>query len=338
MAPVNPNALNPDEYAALARWAAMPVGPQPGAQSTGGLAAIAGGTSDWRVPAPQVSSLARLAADIADNYDYAPVAAYSRNDPYVSMPGSREAWEQYGVPPVMIQSDPYATAAYRAYTDPYGQIGVQPLIGFPSRYPHVLSGVPSSPFRELGFINALLPSLGFTPMYGMGRMQQPASQPQPRVPQGPSVKATTPPAKTTTPPSPPPATPAPVVPQQLTGGPYDETTWRDPTMPVPPAPALYGPMTQTPPELGGNVNTLPEAYAAGHPVAYPDEFTIDPQGDIHPIEQGSNLDLMRFMVPPSVRDGAILRYLLKDNTVDLNQSTMPSAARDMTILRYLLSR
>lgn len=93
----------------------------------------------------------------------------------MTMPGSREAWQQWGIPPVVMQSSPYATAAYRTYTDPYGQLGVQPLIGFPSAYPNVLSGVPNSPFRVQGFINSLLPQMGFMPFMGM---QQTPAQPK----------------------------------------------------------------------------------------------------------------------------------------------------------------
>lgn len=75
------------------------------------------------------------------------VPAVNREAPIGSnvynMPGSREAWEQYGIPPVMVQSDPYARIAYRQ--NPNGS--VTPLIGFGSVYPHVVRGVadPSLP-------------------------------------------------------------------------------------------------------------------------------------------------------------------------------------------------
>lgn len=68
---------------------------------------------------------------------------YPASGAHYAAPGVREAYEQYGIPPIMYQRDPYATAAFRTYVDPYGQMSVQPLIGFPSRYPHVVSGVPT---------------------------------------------------------------------------------------------------------------------------------------------------------------------------------------------------
>lgn len=68
---------------------------------------------------------------------------YPASGAHYAAPGVREAYERYGIPPIMYQRDPYATAAFRTYVDPYGQMSVQPLIGFPSRYPHVVSGVPT---------------------------------------------------------------------------------------------------------------------------------------------------------------------------------------------------
>lgn len=52
-----------------------------------------------------------------------------------NMPGSYEAWRNYGVPPVMTHGrDPYARIAFS-----YGPSGPVPLMGFPSVYPHVLN-------------------------------------------------------------------------------------------------------------------------------------------------------------------------------------------------------
>lgn len=161
-----------------------------------GIAAIAGGPTNWG-NMPQ-GWLAQIAADIAsrggmavqqNGYDAtaavpvaagpawagpSPMPAYPQSGAHMTMPGSREAWQQWGISPVVMQSSPYATAAYRTYTDPYGQLGVQPLIGFPSAYPHVLSGVPNSPFRVQGFLNALLPQMGFMPFMGMPQMPMPS--------------------------------------------------------------------------------------------------------------------------------------------------------------------
>lgn len=78
-----------------------------------------------------------------------PVTQTSGN--VATMPGSREAYENYGIPPVMYQpASPYATTAYRTGVDPYGNMTVQPLIGFPSVYPHVVSGVATSPEARVG--------------------------------------------------------------------------------------------------------------------------------------------------------------------------------------------
>lgn len=189
MPPINPNELSNADYWARVNGRAAPDSPQ-------GIAAIAAGSANWGA-APQANWLAQLASDIAsrggiavqqNGYDAtaaapvaagpawagpSPVPAYPRSGANVTMPGSRAGWEQWGIPPVIMQSTPYATAAYRTYTDPYGQIGVQPLIGFPSAYPHVLSGVPNSPFRVQGFINALLPQGGFMPFMGMPFMGMP---------------------------------------------------------------------------------------------------------------------------------------------------------------------
>lgn len=61
---------------------------------------------------------------------------------HFSAPGSREGWIEQGIPPVVYQRNPYATAAFRVTPNPWGGASVAPLVGFPSRYPHVLSGVP----------------------------------------------------------------------------------------------------------------------------------------------------------------------------------------------------
>lgn len=177
MPPVNPNTLSDAEYWARVNGQPAPTVPQ------GWLAQMAADIAGRGGVAVQQNGYdANAAVPVAAGPAWAgpsPLPAYPRSGAHMTMPGSQEAWEQWGVPPVMMQSDPYATAAYRTYTDPYGQIGVQPLIGFPSRYPHVLSGVPNSPFRVQGFINALLPQAGFMPFIGMPQMpigMQPRAQ------------------------------------------------------------------------------------------------------------------------------------------------------------------
>lgn len=72
-----------------------------------------------------------------------------------SAPGAYEGYADYGFPPVMYQRSPYATAAYRTYMSPFGQLGVQPLIGFPSAYPHVIQYPGDNPFRAMGLLDAL---------------------------------------------------------------------------------------------------------------------------------------------------------------------------------------
>lgn len=69
---------------------------------------------------------------------------------HYSAPGARAGYEAAGMPPVVYQHNPYATAAFRTTMDPYGNVGVQPLVGFPSQYPHVLNGAIVDPMmREL---------------------------------------------------------------------------------------------------------------------------------------------------------------------------------------------
>ena len=55
---------------------------------------------------------------------------------YGNMRGSREGADMFGFWPTMFQSSPYATAS-QMYTP---GLGVMPLIGYPSRYPHVIMG------------------------------------------------------------------------------------------------------------------------------------------------------------------------------------------------------
>lgn len=303
MATTNPNELSNAEY--WARVGGQPVQTpmmippelryQP--QNTGGLGTIFGGQTNWNGTAsPWLQDLAAGIAVQQNGYDAtaampvaagpawagpSPIPAYPRSGANVTMPGSREAWERYGVPPVVIQPSPYATAAYRTYTDPYGQIGVQPLTGFPSVYPHVLSGVPGSLYRHIGEFAQALPYTPLMHIMAMGMMPQMPAQPRQQArtvsqrsqrSQSPQVGPVPP---VNTPPTPP-------TPPAVSGGPYDETTWRNRTMPVPPSPSLGPVMTQMPPELGGNANTSPEAFASGHAINYPGAFEVLPNGQTVP--------------------------------------------------------
>ena len=55
---------------------------------------------------------------------------------YGNMRGSREGADMFGFFPTMFQSQPYATAS-QMYSP---GLGVMPLIGYPSKYPHVIMG------------------------------------------------------------------------------------------------------------------------------------------------------------------------------------------------------
>ena len=48
---------------------------------------------------------------------------------HYSAPGSREGWIEHGIPPVVYQRSPYATAAFRAVPDPWGGMTVAPVVG-----------------------------------------------------------------------------------------------------------------------------------------------------------------------------------------------------------------
>lgn len=188
MAVINPNELSTADYWARVNGQAVPV-----AQPANDLTAIAGGRVNWNTAlSPTLQNLAAGMAVQQNGYDAtaampvaagpawagaAPLPAYPQSGAHMTMPGSQEAWQGWGVPPVMVQRTPYATAAYRAYTDPYGQVGVQPLIGFSSEYPHVLSGVPGGLYRHIGEFAQALPYTPLMQMMAMGQFPPTASRP-----------------------------------------------------------------------------------------------------------------------------------------------------------------
>lgn len=155
-----------------------------------------------------------------------PFPAVQASGPYVSTPAVREAYETAGIPPVVYQRNPYATAGYRAFIDPYGQMGVQPLVGFPSAYPHVLSGVPNSPFRAMGFTNnlvsALMPQLPMVWPQSSGPRRSPTGTPA--ATSGRQARAAQQTAPTT-----------PAAPQRAPGNPDIEAQQHSIGVPVPPA-------------------------------------------------------------------------------------------------------
>ena len=115
------------------------------------------GAQEWYLPADHpVMQLANSVAQAAlpvGGYVAAPVpgmVATQSSGAHYSAPGARAGYEAAGMPPVMYQRNPYATAAFRTTMDPYGNVGVQPLVGFPSQYPHVVNGAVVDPMmREL---------------------------------------------------------------------------------------------------------------------------------------------------------------------------------------------
>lgn len=98
--------------------------------------------------------------------------AYRASGAHYSPAGAREGYEDYNLPPVIHQRNPFATAAFRTFVDPFGQMMVQPLVGFPSAYPHVLSGVPTDFTNGLGWAMSLLGPLPQMP----ARPMMPAAQ------------------------------------------------------------------------------------------------------------------------------------------------------------------
>ena len=117
------------------------------------------GAQEWYLPADhpamQLANRVAQAAAVspAGGYVAAPVpgmVATQASGAHYSAPGARAGYEAAGMPPVMHQSNPYATAAFRTTMDPYGNVGVQPLVGFPSQYPHVVNGAVIDPMvREM---------------------------------------------------------------------------------------------------------------------------------------------------------------------------------------------
>lgn len=115
------------------------------------------GAQDWYLPADhpamQLANSVAQAALPVGGYVAAPVpgmVATQSSGAHYSAPGARAGYEAAGMPPVVYQRNPYATAAFRTTMDPYGNVGVQPLVGFPSQYPHVLNGAVVDPMmREM---------------------------------------------------------------------------------------------------------------------------------------------------------------------------------------------
>ena len=115
------------------------------------------GAQEWYLPADhpamQLANSVAQAAQPVGGYVAAPVpgmVATQSSGAHYSAPGARAGYEAAGMAPVVSQRNPYTTAAFRTTMDPYGNVGVQPLVGFPSQYPHVLNGAVVDPMmREM---------------------------------------------------------------------------------------------------------------------------------------------------------------------------------------------
>lgn len=155
---------------------------------------------------------------------------YPGNDYHYTPLSMREAYEDHNIPPVMYNRGGFTGAAFRTYVNPFGQMMVQPLVGAASRYPHVLSGVPMD--MNYGFNWAMQDVPMWMPwLWGRGA-QPPAPQATPRAAS--TRQPAAPVARNT-------GNPSAQQPQPTPGGTYDETVWRNKTMPrsiVAPAPIL----------------------------------------------------------------------------------------------------
>lgn len=117
---------------------------------------------------------------------------------YWNAPGAYEAQERYGIPPVLMQRSPYATAGYMAGPDG----SVNPLVGYPSIYPHVLNGTPQN-YAAPAMANAwsvLGPWLAPPAQNGMAQeLLRAMTQRTPRRAAGGGTQRTTPAQKTAAP-------------------------------------------------------------------------------------------------------------------------------------------
>lgn len=117
--------------------------------------------------------------DYLRHINSANLPAFRTSGAHYSPTGAREGYEEYGLPPVIQQRSPFATAAFRTFVDPFGQMMVQPLVGFPSAYPHVLSGVPTNPMYGFGMAAQLGPltwPIAYPPRAPFMQPQQPAAR------------------------------------------------------------------------------------------------------------------------------------------------------------------
>lgn len=126
-----------------------------------GLADISGGRTDYGYSSPSRSLFDDLAAKAMQTQEV-PVAPQNG----------------YIVPSApIIQDSPFAQYAWRTVPNLFGGLGVQPLMGHPSAYPHVLNGTPDSFLRWIPMLQSMMPPMQPLqwPQQKQGKTVQPMS-------------------------------------------------------------------------------------------------------------------------------------------------------------------
>lgn len=126
-----------------------------------GITDISGGRADYGYSSPSRSLFDDLAAK----------AMQTQEVPVASQMG-------YSMPSApIIQDSPYAQYAWRTVPNLFGGLGVQPLMGFPSAYPHVLNGTPDSFLRWIPMLQSMMPPMQPLqwPQQKQGKTVQPMS-------------------------------------------------------------------------------------------------------------------------------------------------------------------
>lgn len=223
----------------------------------------------------------------------------------VMAPGSREAYERHAIPPIVHQMGLYSPLAYRTFTDPFGNMSVQPLVGGTTRYPHVLSGVPRNPHEVAwGLMSQIpMPMMPWMMPWMWGGMPQAQQQPAAgaRTAGGGKTAKTAAPSQPAAPVAPP-AEPAlrlartgygdPMQSDMQFGSPDARRAAQDRSytpLPAPPAAPVapgYGPHTSMGPAPG----PIDPAYAAARPT-FPPAAPLFPSAAAVPDDDGMNIDI-----------------------------------------------
>lgn len=154
-----------------------------------GITDISGGRADYGYSSPSRSLFDDLAAKAMQTQEVpiAPQMGYS-------MPSTP-----------IIQDSPYAQYAWRTVPNLFGGLGVQPLMGFPSAYPHVLNGTPDSFLRWIPMLQSMMPPM--QPLQWPQQKQGKTVQPMSPVSAAAQASTTTTPARQITTPVAPPVNP-----------------------------------------------------------------------------------------------------------------------------------